>query len=82
MLKLYNQLKSSPLENMEGIGLNRLIENDIEIHMRHTKYDSISVDTLEDKDRIVSLIKKQYENIGQSIDDEGIVTYRDGYKIP
>ena len=31
MLKLYTSLSSSPLENMEGIGLNRLIENDIEI---------------------------------------------------
>ncbi len=59
MLKLYNQLKSSPLENMEGIGLNRLIENDIEIHMRYTEYDSISVDTTEDRDRVVSLIRKK-----------------------
>ena len=82
MLKLYNQLKSSPLENMEGIGLNRLIENDIEIHMRYTKYDSISVDTSEDRDRIISIIKRRYEYIGQSIDDEGIIIDREGHKIP
>ncbi|MHA1470260.1 MAG: 3-deoxy-manno-octulosonate cytidylyltransferase [Candidatus Asgardarchaeia archaeon] len=59
MLKLYSYLKSSPLENMEGIGLNRLIENDIEIHMRYTEHDSISVDTPEDRNRIVEIIKKR-----------------------
>ncbi len=64
MLKLYNQLKSSPLENMEGIGLNRLIENDIEIHMRYTEYDSISVDTTEDRDRVISIIRKKIKNNG------------------
>jgi 3-deoxy-manno-octulosonate cytidylyltransferase (CMP-KDO synthetase) len=65
MLKLYNGLKQSPLENMEGIGLNRLLENDIEIYMRYTKHDSISVDTPEDRDRIVKLIK-QYHSDGDS----------------
>ncbi len=82
MLKLYNQLKSSPLENMEGIGLNRLIENDIEIHMRYTEYDSISVDTSEDRDRIVFLIKKRYKDIGKDINDNGRITNNSKVKTP
>ena len=56
MLKLYSTLNSSYLENMEGIGLNRLIENDIDIYMRHTEHDSISVDTPEDRNRVETLI--------------------------
>ena len=52
MLKLYAQLKPTPLEDMEGIGLNRLIENDIEIHMRYTEHDSVSVDTPEDLEKV------------------------------
>jgi 3-deoxy-manno-octulosonate cytidylyltransferase (CMP-KDO synthetase) len=63
MLKIYTSLKSSPLENIEGIGVNRLIENDIEIHMRYTPYDSISVDTPDDRDRIVSIIKNDKTNL-------------------
>ena len=59
MLKLYNSLKTTPLENMEGIGLNRLIENDIEVYMRYTKHDSISVDTPDDRDRIVNLLQQE-----------------------
>jgi 3-deoxy-manno-octulosonate cytidylyltransferase (CMP-KDO synthetase) len=57
MLKMYTNLKPSFLENMEGIGLNRLIENDIEVHMRHTIHDSIGVDVPEDRDRVINLIK-------------------------
>lgn len=59
MLKLYNSLKPTPLEVQEGIGLNRLIENDIEIHMRYTPYDSISVDTPEDRNRIENILKEK-----------------------
>lgn len=58
MLKLYSSLQSTPLEDMEGIGLNRLIENDIDIHMRYTLYDSISVDTPEDRNRIENIMKE------------------------
>ncbi|MFA6088636.1 MAG: 3-deoxy-manno-octulosonate cytidylyltransferase [Candidatus Woesearchaeota archaeon] len=58
MLRIFLTLKSSYLENMEGIGLNRLIENGIDIYMRYTEYDSISVDTKEDKERIISLMKR------------------------
>jgi 3-deoxy-manno-octulosonate cytidylyltransferase (CMP-KDO synthetase) len=57
MLSLYTNLESSSLENMEGIGLNRLLENDVDVHMRYTQHDSISVDVPDDRDRIISLIK-------------------------
>lgn len=59
MLSLYTNLKSSPLENMEGIGLNRLLENDVDVYMRYTPYDSISVDTPRDQKRIIKILKKQ-----------------------
>ena len=62
MLKLYSTLDASYLENMEGIGLNRLIENDIDIYMRHTNHDSISVDTPEDRDRVEKLIHDDIMN--------------------
>ena len=59
MLKLYGKLKSSSLENAEGIGLNRLLENDIDVFMRYTEYDSISVDTPRDQKRIIKMIEKR-----------------------
>lgn len=82
MLKLYTNLNSTFLENMEGIGLNRLIDNDIEIHMRYTKYDSIGIDTTEDRDRAVNIIKERYASVGQSIDDDGKVIDCEGNKMP
>jgi len=82
MLKIYNSLNFTSLENMEGIGLNRLIENDIEVQMRYTKYDSIGVDTPEDRDRAENIIKERYLNAGQSIDCDGNVTDCDKYKKP
>lgn len=82
MLRKYNNLKSTSLENMEGIGLNRFIENDIEIYMRYTEHDSISVDTPEDRDRIANIIKKYYERSGKSIDDNGNIVNNEGLKKP
>jgi 3-deoxy-manno-octulosonate cytidylyltransferase (CMP-KDO synthetase) len=58
MLKLYSALKPTYLENAEGIGLNRLLENDVNVSMRYTPYDSISVDTTEDRDRIIKIIER------------------------
>jgi len=81
-LRLYNSLKPSYLEKMEGIGLLRLIENDIEISMRYTSHDSVSVDTPEDRDRIVKMIKGEYSSLGYSIDDKGVVINKDGYRMP
>tara|TARA_R100001163_G_scaffold65647_1_gene63724 strand:+ start:2732 stop:3478 length:747 start_codon:yes stop_codon:yes gene_type:complete len=53
ILQLYNKLaKTSHLEIQEGIGLNRFIENSIPITMKHTKYDSRSVDTELDRQAV------------------------------
>ena len=82
MLRLYTSLKTTPLENMEGIGLNRLIENDIEIYMRYTKYNSIRVATPEDRDRVVVLIKEKYAEKNMSIGDNGEISNCDGYRNP
>jgi len=59
MLKLYTSLKPSSLENAEGIGLNRLLENDIDVFMRYTIHDSISVDTPYDQKRIIKILKSK-----------------------
>jgi len=81
MLKLYTNLKQTSLENTEGIGLNRLIENDIEVHMRYTEHDSISVDTPDDRNRIIKLIKKYYRDNEQSIDNNRNIIDCNGYKM-
>ena len=61
MLRSYSSMSPSYLEKMEGIGLLRLLENDIEIAMRYTPHDSISVDTPRDQQRIIKMIKQQTE---------------------
>jgi len=81
MMRLFNGLRNSFLENMEGIGLNRLLENDIDIYMRYTLYDSISVDVPEDRERIVDLIKKDYFTRGCSIDDNGKIIDCTGFAL-
>lgn len=60
-LQQYTSLSLGYLEQMEGIGLLRLLENDIPIHMRYTQYDSISVDTSVDRQRIIDIIRKSTE---------------------
>jgi 3-deoxy-manno-octulosonate cytidylyltransferase (CMP-KDO synthetase) len=46
------QLPTTPLEIIESVDMNRLIENEIPIHMTETKYLADSVDTLEDLLRV------------------------------
>ena len=58
-LRIYCALKPSYNECLEGIGLNRLLDNDIDIDMRYTPYDSVSVDTEEDRQRIIKLVKER-----------------------
>ena len=53
MLKKYTDLNATYLENLEGIGLLRLLENDIPIDMRYTEFDSVSIDTIEDRNYLV-----------------------------
>lgn len=58
VLGLYAKMKPSYLEQMEGIGLLRLLEDEIKIDMRYTPYDSISVDTEEDRRAVEEMIGK------------------------
>lgn len=52
----YRKLGISHLEAVEGIGLLRLIENDVPIYMRYSDYDSISVDTPADLEYVKTII--------------------------
>ena len=82
LLRKYSELESSYLEQMEGIGLNRFIENDIPISMRYTSYDSISVDTFDDRERIISILRKKYNKRGMIIDNNGKITKKCENKTP
>ena len=53
MLKKYTNLKQTYLENLEGIGLLRFLENDISVNMRYTQFDSVSIDTEEDRKYLI-----------------------------
>ena len=55
-LQLYSDINNSDLENTEGVGLLRFLENDIEVDMSYTSYDSISVDTEEDRVKIIKIL--------------------------
>jgi len=57
LLAVYAELEPTYLEQMEGIGLLRLLENEIDIDMRHTEYDSVSVDTEDDRTAVEKIIR-------------------------
>ncbi|MCK5604320.1 3-deoxy-manno-octulosonate cytidylyltransferase [Candidatus Pacearchaeota archaeon] len=57
MLRRYNRLGSSVLETAEGVGLNRMLENGMDVMMKYTKHDSTSVDTPEDRDKVIRILK-------------------------
>ena len=50
-LRQFKALGMSYLEGIEGIGLLRFLENDIEVHMRYAQSDSLSIDTEDDLQR-------------------------------
>jgi len=56
-LRQFHFLGMSYLEGMEGIGLLRYIENDIDVYMRYASTDLISIDTEEDLKRAERLLK-------------------------
>ena len=61
MLRAFHHLKPTALEENEGIGLNRLIENGVPIQMQYSPHDSISVDIPSDIQKIESIIKMENE---------------------
>lgn len=54
----FNSFGMSFLEGVEGIGLLRLLDNDVPIYMRYCSYDPISVDTPEDLLRAEKLMEE------------------------
>ena len=56
-LDSYLKLKKSSLENLERLEQLRVIENGIRINMIETKYNSLSIDTIEDYKYALELIK-------------------------
>lgn len=57
-IKQFVQLPTTPLEIIESVDMNRLIENGIPIYMTETKYLADSVDTLEDLLRVEEKMKE------------------------
>jgi 3-deoxy-manno-octulosonate cytidylyltransferase (CMP-KDO synthetase) len=55
-LRQFHFLGMSYLEGIEGIGLLRFLENDIDVYMRYSPKDSISIDTEEDLGRAERLL--------------------------
>lgn len=53
-------LPTTPLEIIESVDMNRLIENGIPIRMTETKYLADSVDTVEDLDRVEEKMKNDF----------------------
>lgn len=47
----------SYLEGVEGIGMLRFLENDVDVHMRYAKHDSLSVDTPEDLEAVEKIMQ-------------------------
>jgi CMP-2-keto-3-deoxyoctulosonic acid synthetase len=47
----------TPLEIIESVDMNRLLENDIPIHMEETRYLADSVDTPDDLKRVEAKMK-------------------------
>ncbi len=53
----YNQLEPTPLEIIESVDMNRVLENGIKIKMVYSQFPTFSVDTQADLDKVNSLMK-------------------------
>jgi 3-deoxy-manno-octulosonate cytidylyltransferase (CMP-KDO synthetase) len=58
ILNMYTSLSYRYLEDNEGIGINRFLDNDIDVKMKYTKYNSTSVDTEDDRIKVEKMIKE------------------------
>lgn len=64
----YNEMEQTPLEIIESVDMNRLIENGIPIRMVMREEETFSVDTKSDLERVIKLMRedeltKKYLNI-------------------
>jgi len=53
----FNDMAQTPLEIIESVDMLRLIENGYTVRMIHSKYDTYSVDTVQDARRVETLMK-------------------------
>ena len=54
----YNEMQQTPLEIIESVDMMRVLENGIKIKMVYIEDDNFSVDTMEDLENVIELMKK------------------------
>lgn len=54
----YNEMEPTPLEIIESVDMMRIIENGMQVKMIPTKYETKAVDTKEDLDRVVEIMRE------------------------
>jgi 3-deoxy-manno-octulosonate cytidylyltransferase (CMP-KDO synthetase) len=54
----FNGLPETPLERIESVDMMRVIEHGERVHMVMTDVETLSVDTPEDLERVVDLMKE------------------------
>lgn len=63
-LDFFSKTEKSLFEKAEENDLMRFIENGIPVHMIHSPYKTISVDTAKDLDMVIEMISKRKKNLG------------------
>ena len=54
----YNEMEPTPLEIIESVDMMRILENGMKVKMIDTEYETKAVDTKEDLDRVVEMMRK------------------------
>jgi len=54
----YNQMEPTPLEIIESVDMMRILENGMKVKMIDTNYETKAVDTQEDLDRVVEMMRE------------------------
>ena len=54
----YNEMEPTPLEIIESVDMMRILENGMKVKMIDTKYETKAVDTHEDLDRVIEMMKE------------------------
>lgn len=57
-LKTFNELKATPLEVVESVDMLRAMEHGYKVKMAYSKYETYSVDTQEDLDKVTAIMAK------------------------
>jgi len=54
----YNEMEPTPLEIIESVDMMRILENGMSVKMIDTSYETKAVDTQEDLDKVVEIMKQ------------------------